>query len=92
MRKLIVFNRTLDRVAWHNTRLVKDDMLGEVKRLKFGDGKNLAVLGSGRVVAQLAAADLIDEYQVLINPVVLGRGRSMFEGVGRRLHLKLIRS
>ena len=88
----IVFSRTLDRVAWHNTRLVKSDMLGEVKRLRQGDGGNLAVLGSGRVVAQLAAEDLIDEYQFLINPVVLGRGRSMFEGVGRRLHLKLIRS
>ena len=88
----IVFSRSLDAVHWHNTRLVKDDMLGEVRRLKQGNGKNLAVLGSGTIVAQLAAADLIDEYQILINPVVLGSGRTMFDGIGQRLPLKLIRS
>jgi len=88
----IVFSRTLDEVQWHNTRLVKDDMLGEVRRLRQGNGKNLAVLGSGTIVAQLAAADLIDEYQILINPVVLGRGRTMFEGIDQWLNFKLIRS
>ena len=88
----IVFSRTLDSALWHNTRLVNDDMIGAVRRLKQGSGKNLAVLGSGTIVAQLAAAGLIDEYRILINPVVLGRGRTMFEGIGRHLHLKLIRS
>jgi len=88
----IVFSRSLDAVHWQNTRLVKDDMLGEVRRLKQGNDKNLAVLGSGTIVAQLAAANLIDEYQILINPVVLGRGRTMFEGIGKRPNLKLIRS
>lgn len=88
----IVFSRTLNAVHWNNTRLVKGGMLGEVRRLKQGDGYNLAVLGSGTIVAQLAAANLIDEYQILINPVVLGRGRTMFEGIGRKLRLKLIRT
>lgn len=88
----IVFSRTLDAVHWHNTRLVKSDMLGEVRRLKQGSGKDLAVLGSGTIVAQLADADLVDEYQILVNPVVLGRGRTLFEGIGRRLRLNLIRS
>jgi len=88
----IVFSRTLESADWHNTRLVKGDLLAEVRRLKQGDGNDLAVLGSGTIVAQLAAADLIDEYQVLINPVVLGRGRTMFDGIDRRLRLKLIRS
>lgn len=88
----IVFSRTLDAVHWQNTRLVSDDMLGEVRRLKQGSGKDLAVLGSGTIVAQLAAADLIDEYQILLNPVALGRGRTLFEGIGKPVHLKLIRS
>jgi dihydrofolate reductase len=61
-------------------------------RLKHGSGRNLAVLGSGTIVAQLAAADLIDEYQMLIVPVVPGRGRTLFETINRRLHLQLIRS
>lgn len=86
----IVFSRTLDKVEWNDTRLVKGDMIAEVKKLKEGAGRDLTVLGSGSIVAQLAAADLIDEYQILVNPVVLGRGRTMFEGIGTRLHLKLL--
>jgi dihydrofolate reductase len=86
----IVFSRTLDKAAWANTRLVKDDMLGEVRKLKQQDGKGLTILGSGAIVAQLAQAGLIDEYQIMLNPVVLGKGKTMFEGIENRLALKLI--
>jgi dihydrofolate reductase len=88
----IVFSRTLQKADWNNTRLVKDDMLTEVRRLKQGSGKNLTVLGSGSIVAQLAKEGLIDEYQVLPNPVVLGKGKTMFEGMKSRLALKLVRT
>jgi dihydrofolate reductase len=88
----IVFSRTLKSPDWNNTRLVKDDMLGEVRRLKAGSGKDLAVLGSGSIVSQLAGEGLIDEYQVLLNPVVLGKGKTMFEGVRDRLTLKLTKT
>ncbi len=88
----IVFSRTLDHVDWENTRLVKDGMVAEVAKLKQGPGKDLTVLGSGSLVAQLAQARLIDEYQILLNPVVIGEGRSMFEGVKDRFSLKLVRS
>ena len=50
----IVFSRTLQKADWNNTRLVKDDMLAEVRKLKQGSGKDLTVLGSGSIVAQLA--------------------------------------
>ena len=86
----IVFSRTLDKAAWGNTRLVKDDMLGEVRKLKQQDGKGLTILGSGAIVAQLARAGLIDEYQIMLNPVVLGKGKTMFEGIKNRLTLKLM--
>lgn len=86
----IVFSRTLKTADWNNTRLVKDDMLGEVRRLKHGSGKDLTVLGSGSIVSQLAQAGLIDEYDVLLNPVIIGKGRTMFEGLTKRLALKLI--
>jgi dihydrofolate reductase len=86
----IVFSRTLQKADWTNTRLVKDDMLIEVRRLKQGSGKDLTVLGSGSIVAQLAQEGLIDEYQVLLNPVVLGKGKTMFEGIKSRLALKLV--
>src|SRR5262245_35157460 len=88
----IVFSRTLKKADWANTRLVKDDMIGEVRKLKQQSGKDLTVLGSGSVVAQLAQAGLIDEYQILLNPVVLGKGKTMFEGIEGQPALKLIKT
>lgn len=88
----IVFSRTLKKADWNNTRLVKDDMLAEVRRLKQGSGKELTVLGSGSIVSQLAQEGLIDEYEVLVNPVVIGKGRTMFEGIRDRIALKLVKT
>lgn len=88
----IVFSRTLKRADWSNTRLVKDDMLGEVRSLKRQPGKGLTVLGSGSVVSQLAQAGLIDEYQILLNPIALGKGKTMFEGLKDKLSLKLAKT
>ncbi len=85
----IVFSRTLERADWVNTRLIKDDLIGEVRKLKQQPGKDLTILGSGSIVAQLAQAGLIDEYQILLNPVALGKGRTMFEGIKDRINLKL---
>lgn len=88
----IVFSRTLDKVGWNNSRLVKGDMLSEVRKLKQGSGKDLTVLGSGSIVSQLAQAGLIDEYQILLNPMVIGKGKTMFEGVKDNFSLKLIKT
>lgn len=85
----IVFSRTLDKADWANTRLVKDNLLEEVRRLKQQSNTDLVILGSGSIVAQLADAGLIDSYQILVVPVALGQGKTMFEGVSRRLDLKL---
>lgn len=85
----IVFSRTLERADWSNTRLVREDMLGEVRRLKDGRGPDMRVLGSASIVAQLAQAGLVDEYQMLFNPIVLGSGRTMFEGLAERSRLRL---
>jgi dihydrofolate reductase len=85
----VVFSRTLDSVAWNNTRLVKNDMVAEVQKLKSASGPPMTILGSGSIVSQLAEADLIDEYQFMVNPVVLGSGRTMFEGVKSSPKLRL---
>jgi dihydrofolate reductase len=71
---------------------VKDDMLAEVRRLKQQSGKDLTILGSGSIVSQLAREGLIDEYQVLLNPVVIGRGKTMFDGIREKLTLRLIKT
>lgn len=85
----IVFSRTLQKADWNNTRLVNGDPAAEVRRLKEEHGGDLTILGSGSIVAQLAQEGLIDEYQILLNPIVIGRGKTMFEGVKDRLALKL---
>ncbi len=88
----IVFSRTLARVDWNNTRLVQGDLLTEVRRLKAEAGKDLTILGSGSIVAQLAPEGLIDEYRILVNPVVLGAGRTLFAGVKGPISLTLTRT
>lgn len=76
-----VFSRTLDKVDWSNTTLLKSDPATEIARIKQSPGPDLTVLGSGTIVAQLAAHGLIDEVQLLVCPVVLGAGKSQFAGV-----------
>ena len=88
----IVFSRTLDQASWRNTTLVKGDLVTEMKKLKQQPGEGMAILGSGMIVSQLAQAGLIDEFQVVVNPLVLGKGRTMFEGIQDKLGLKLTKS
>jgi len=94
MNKLrkVVFSRTLKEAAWSNTTLVKDDPVAVVRDMKQREKQALVIMGSGGIVAQLAQADLIDEYELVVVPVVLGKGRTLFEGVDRRLELKLTRT
>jgi dihydrofolate reductase len=86
----VVFSRTLAQASWKNTQLIKGDLPAEVHKLKQQPGPNLVVMGSGSIVAQLTSAGLVDEYQVVLNPVVLGRGRTMFDGVKKQVALRLI--
>jgi len=88
----VVFSRTLDRASWSNTKLLKGDIAAEIRKMKNKPGPGMAILGSGSIVAQLAPEGLIDEYQVVVNPVVLGKGRTMFDGIKERLNLKLTKT
>lgn len=87
----IVFSRTLKKADWQNTRLVKTDVVEEIKKLKKGD-TDMTVLGSGSLVTQLADAGLIDEYQFMIDPVALGNGTPTFQGLRMPLNLKLTKT
>ena len=88
----IVFSRKLDRVEWQNTRLVRDNIEEEIKEMKNQPGKNMAILGSGSIVSWFAERGLIDEYSIMVNPVILGGGRSVFNGIKDRLHLKPLKA
>ena len=88
----VVFSRTLDRASWSNTTLVKTDPAAAVRKMKSETGPDMAILGSGTIVTQLAQAGLIDEYQIVVVPVVLGTGRTLFEGVKEKIPLKRTRT
>jgi len=84
-----VFSRTLDEASWRNTTLVKGDLVAAVRKMKAEPGPGMAILGSGSIVAQLAQAGLIDEIQIVVVPIVLGKGRTVFDGIEEKIPLRL---
>jgi dihydrofolate reductase len=84
----VVFSRTLDKASWTNTAVEKD-LIGGVKKLKSTPGPDMVILGSGSIVAQLAQEKLIDSFQLVINPLALGGGKTLFGGVKDNVGLKL---
>jgi len=88
----VVFSRTLNQALWNNTRLVKGDMVSEIRKMKADPGPGMAILGSGSIVSQLALEHLIDEYQMMVDPVALGKGRTLFDGIQEKLTLKLAKT
>jgi dihydrofolate reductase len=62
----VVFSRTLEEASWNNTKLVKSDLTGEIRRMKQEEGDGMVIFGSGTIIAQLAQEGLIDEYQIVV--------------------------
>jgi dihydrofolate reductase len=85
----IVFSRSLRRPAWANTRVVEGDTARIVRGIKAEEGPDLVILGSVTLVAALTDAGLVDAYTVVVNPIVLGGGRTMFDGVRKHGDLAL---
>lgn len=85
----IVFSKTLNKVDWKNTRLVKGDLAEEVLKLKRQPGKDMVIYGSGTIVSALAQKGLIDDFRIFVVPIALGKGKSMFEG-STRIPLQLV--
>jgi dihydrofolate reductase len=79
-----VASRTLKSAAW-NATIIEGEVADAVKRLKAGDGGDLLVWGSGKLIDYLAAHDLVDEYRLMLHPIVLGGGeKRLFAGAPRR--------
>ena len=85
-----VFSRTLGEVGWRNSRLVRELDPREIQAMKRQPGKDIIVLGSGSIVSQLTQHALIDEYQLVVSPVLLGEGRPLFAGVTKSTRLDLL--
>jgi dihydrofolate reductase len=87
----IVFSRTLKNVDWKNTKLKKEVIKEEVLELKQQAGKNI-IVGSPSLIVALTQLDLIDEYQLSVQPTVLGNGLPLFKNVKDRIDLKLLKT
>lgn len=87
----IVFSHTLKTVEWKNSTLVKGDLKEEVLKLKKQPGKNILV-GGPSLIDELMTLGLIDEYQLCVQPIVLGKGLNLFKNISDRKDLKLIRT
>ena len=87
----IVFSHTLENVVWKNTKLKTEVIKEEILELKQQTGKNILV-GSPGLIAAFTQLDLIDEYQLTIQPIVLGSGLPLFKNMKDSVHLKLLKT
>jgi len=88
----VVFSRTLTdaEATWPVTQVARGDLAAEIAAIKAAPGPDVVVWGGGRFAGALAAADLIDEYRLLVQPLVLGRGRALFDQLPDARHLNLV--
>jgi dihydrofolate reductase len=76
--KHIVFSATMDEPAWENTQIINGDVAEEIAKLKKQPGKDIQVVGGARLAATVIEAGLVDKYRLIINPVIIGSGKSFF--------------
>jgi dihydrofolate reductase len=85
----IVFSNSLDNHTWTNTKIQQGELVEEIIKLKQTKGKDIIVYGGATIALSLVRAGLVDEYHLFVNPVILGKGISLFEGIDR-LAMKLV--
>jgi len=78
IQKYVASTTLKEPLPWQNSTLLNGDVTGAIENLKSGENKNLAILGSGELIKSLIESNLIDEFVLLIFPVVLGTGRRLF--------------
>jgi dihydrofolate reductase len=86
----VVFSKTLQEVTWRNSRLLHELDPSEIGAMKEESGNDMIVLGSGSIVSQLTQHGLIDEYQFVVSPTLLGSGQPLFSGVSKGSGLELL--
>lgn len=86
----VVVSTTLQKADWHNTTIISGNLAAEVTKLKEQPGGDIVVLGSGLLVQSLMQANLVDEYQLSLIPIVLGRGKQLFPAGVAAQNLQLV--
>jgi len=84
-----VFSKTLAKVDWENSELIKGDVAREVGELKHQPGGDLVLIGGVTLVRSFLKLDLIDEFHLIVHPIVLGKGKRLFDGLERELKMIL---
>jgi dihydrofolate reductase len=79
----VVFTKTLDKSNWNNTTLAKGNLADEITNLKKQNGKDIIVYGGASFVSSLIKEGLIDEYHLIVNPVAIGNGMTIFKSLDR---------
>jgi dihydrofolate reductase len=85
-----VVSTTQKEPAWNNSKVIKRNIAEEVSALKSTPGKDILIAGSGKLVNTLTQAGLIDEYRLMVYPVILGMGKRLFDQGTEALPLKLV--
>jgi dihydrofolate reductase len=88
MRK-IVFSKTMEKVEWKNTILLPQVNPEEINKMKQEEGKDMVIFGGAGIAQSFMKHELIDEYRIMINPIILGKGKPLFEDMTHRMKLKL---
>jgi dihydrofolate reductase len=88
----IVFSTTLKDVNWNNSRLIKENIAEEISKQKQRQGKNMMIFGSPTLTHSFIEMNLIDEYRINVNPVVLGKGVPLFKNLNHAVDLKLLQT
>ncbi len=85
----VVFSKTVQKAEWNNSTMFGEIVPADIMKMKQAAGKDIAIFGSGTIVSTLTDLGLIDEYRLIVNPVILGKGKSLFATLEKSRKLKL---
>lgn len=85
----IVVSKTLQEATWGNSKLIKNNLVKEVTKLKNEEGRDVIIFGSGKLSSALIKASLVDEYSIWVHPVILGKGKPFFRKMQESLNIEL---
>ena len=91
-RKFVVSTTLEEPLEWQNSTLIKGNVAEEIAKLKRQPGKDIGIVGSGTLVRSLLRDDLLDEFRLMVHPIVLGNGKRLFEEGGGQKSLELVDS
>lgn len=87
-----VISKTLESADWKNTQTIRENLIEKISELKKSSKKNITLLGSGKVLKELANANLVDEYQIMIDPIFIESGEPILDSISKNITLELTKS